>query len=167
MSGWPSRVIRSLFGPELEDDYPVQNPLTDIPAAAHNLGFHQIAGLNVALLPRAVVVAEWTGGALQIYYQAEAWNASESQAHPVLARTGAGTYTLTFASTYLDKDANPVATALVHAKGAAENVVAAAADLHFVRAWIDTVNPLVVNIQIWQYGAPWALHDCRFSVEVG
>lgn len=166
MSGYPTRIIRSTFGPTLEDEYPVQNPRTQIPATAFNTLFHQLAGLNVSSLTRAVVVAEFTGGVLVTRYQAEAWNPEGGQAHPVLARVGAGDYTLTFAASYLDEQGIVVPTALTAPKASAHPVVAAWGDVAIAGAYLDAVNPLVVHVKIFDAATGNPL-DAPFVLEVG
>ena len=63
MSGFPARIQRSDLGPSFVDAYPVENPETDIGARAFNAAFHQVAGMNL-VSPRAIVVAEYSGGSL-------------------------------------------------------------------------------------------------------
>jgi hypothetical protein len=163
MSGWPSRIIRSLLGPVLVDDYAAENPDTDIPAAAFNTAFHQLAGLNV-MLPRAGVVASYSG-TLTVIYQSEAWNADGAQVHPVLARSGTGLYTLTFAATYLDELGASVATSIVFARAGAMRVLTSYADRVNAYAWIDGSNPLIVHVSL--FDASGSAIDAPFWLEVG
>jgi len=166
MSGYPTRLLRSTFGPTLEDQYPVKNPRTQIPAKTFNAAFHVLAGLNLSCLARAVVVAEYTGGSLVTQYQAEAWNPNESQAHPVLARVGAGDYTLTFAASYLDEQGVSVPTALMAPRAIAFPAIAAWGDVVIAAAYIDGSNPLVVHVKLFAASTGTAV-DAPFFLEVG
>ncbi len=166
MSGYPTRLLRSTFGPTLEDEYPVQNPRTQIPATAFNAAFHALAGLNLSSIARAVVVASYVAPTLTTLYQAEAWNSNESQAHPVLARAGVGDYTLTFAASYLDEQGISVPTALLCAKASAHPVVAVWADVVLAVAYLDASNPLIVHVKTFTHASGAAV-DCPFVLEVG
>lgn len=164
MSGFPTRIIRSLFGPKLLDNYPAENPETDIPARAFNVGFWQIAGCNL-VVPRATVVAKWNGAAFDYTHQAEAWNADESQAHPVLARTSAGVYTYTFAATYKDEDGADIATSLGAPRATCHKVLTAFGDRVEGFAWLDAGNPLIVHMRLWESASETAV-DEPFWLEV-
>ena len=159
MSGFPSRISRDTLGPELEDLYPTDNPSTDIPAAAFNTMFHQVAGLNVAMPTRAVAVVAAAGTVL---HQGEAWNSNGDQAHPVIAKTGTGTYTMTFASSYLDETGSAVATSLLFAEARFLGDMSAWANKVDAFAW---VSGLVVYITTWT-AATGAAVDAKFKVEV-
>lgn len=166
MPGYPVRLLRSTFGPALEDEYPVQNPTTQIPASAFNAAFHVLAGLNLSSIARAVVVASYVGSTLTVLYQAEAWNPEGGQAHPVLARGGTGDYTLTFAASYLDEQGNAVPTALMAPKASAHPVIAAWGDVAIAAAYIDASNPLIVHVKIFDAATGNPL-DAPFVLEVG
>lgn len=166
MSGYPTRIVRSSLGPTLEDEYPVQNPRTQIPAAAFNAAFHALAGLNLSCIARAVVVASYVAPTLTTLYQAEAWNPEGGQAHPVLARAGVGDYTLTFAASYLDEEGVAVPTALMAPKASAHPVIAAWGDVAIAAAYIDASNPLIVHVKIFDAATGNPL-DAPFALEVG
>jgi len=166
MSGFPLRVSRDTFGPTLRDLYPVENPESDISAQAFNLLFHQVGGLNVSNVTRAVVVAEYDGvSTMRVAYQAEAWNPNGEQAHPVVARTGTGVYTVTFASSYLDESGASVTTQLPWARAMSLAAVATYAARREAYAWVDTTNPLVVNVTTWNPATGLAA-DAKFLLEV-
>jgi hypothetical protein len=148
MSGFPTRIIRSLLGPKFRDLYPAENPETDISAAAFNVGFWQLAGVNLTAA-RVSLVADWGGSSFTVEHQAEAWIADNAQAHPVLARTSAGVYTYTFASTYENEDGTAIATDLGPPRVTVHKELTAFADRVSGHAWVATGAPLVVQIRIW------------------
>lgn len=159
MSGFPSRIQRSDLGPAFVDAYPVENPETDIGARAFNAAFHQVAGMNL-VSPRAIVVAEYSGGALSVQYQAEAWNPNSDQAHPVLSRTGTGAYSLTFAASYADESGVQIPTTLYFAKASAMSQ-----SLVFALARINPANSLQVILETQL--ADTTPVDVPFVLEVG
>lgn len=165
MSGFPRRVSRDTFGPTLVDVYAAENPEADIPAKAFNTLFHQVGGLNVSSITRAVVVAEWTGTAMGVAYQSEAWNPNGDQAHPVVARTSMGLYTVTFASSYLDETGASISTQLLLARATFMGQVSTWASRRVAYAWVDTSNPLIVNVSMWNPGTG-GLADAKFLLEV-
>ncbi len=148
MPGFPTRVLRRVFGPKHRDARPVENPETEIGAAVIEPLLWQVAGLNLGA-PRASVVASWNGAAFVYTHRSESWNADERQAHPALARQSAGVYTLTFAATYPDEDDVNVPTVLGGARVACLKVQSAFADRVEARAWVDATDPLVVRVRLW------------------
>jgi hypothetical protein len=166
MTGFPSRVSRDTFGPTLRNAWAVENPEIHIPAEAFNTAFHQLAGMNVAHPVRAIVVAEYDGvSAMTVSYRAEAWNSKGDQVHPVVARTGAGVYTVTFAASYLNELGASVPTSLLYAKAQSLEKVAAWSDKREAHAWIDVTNPLIVNVTTWDPASGTAA-DAKFLLEV-
>jgi hypothetical protein len=143
---FPKRPLRSSFGPKLRNAYPVENPAIDVGDVAFNGMFSTVAGLGL-ISARSIVIANYTGGAFVIGYQAEAWNQELSQAHPVLARSGAGLYSYTFASTYLDEDGVAVATDI---KGPRPFSQADSSGTTVGEAfgWINPANPLQVLMRV-------------------
>src|SRR5690606_33961084 len=141
--GFPKRFTRDELGPELVNAYPVENVETDVGEDTFNAAFHQLAGMNL-IVPRATLVAEWTGAAINVLHQEEAWNAKREQAHPVAARAAAGHYTYTFAASYLDESgvALPTVLAVARVQVAGTGVFA---DRAAVEAYVDGSNPLVVH----------------------
>ncbi len=167
MPGYPTRVIRSSFGPRRVNPRPVEHPESEVGAEHYNPAFHQIAGLNLATVGRASVIAEWDSGSAQfvIGHQEEAWNSERDQARPLLERTAAGSYTYTFASTYKDEDGTDVATELKGVRVTAQKVLTAFADRIDAYAWIDSGDPLKIQIRL--YDAAGAGEDAPFWLEVG
>lgn len=144
------------------------NPETDVPALAFNTLFHQVAGINVSSIARAFVAAHWSSPNLVVDYQAEAWNHKGAQAHPVLARTSTGVYTLTFAATYLDENDVAVPTSIMAPRCGVNKMMSALTDIVASACWIDPSNPLLVHIWTWQPGGGGGTpEDCPFWVEVG
>jgi hypothetical protein len=149
--GFPRRLIRSHLGPKLRNNYPVENPASDVGDATLNGLFWNTAGLGL-VGARWVVIAAWNGSQLVIQHQAEAWNPENDQAHPVLARTGTGTYTYTFASTYLDEDGVAVPTVIYAPNGCVNRTLSAASERTDLYAWIPVGTPLVVQARQWDDG---------------
>lgn len=117
---FPLRFIRSALGPlTLRDNYPVENPETDIGAKTFLATFAAVAGMNQTAA-RAQLVAVWNGAAFNIAFQAEAWNPEGNLPRPTLSRTSAGIYTYVFASTYADEDGTPRAVGLTGARCSSE-----------------------------------------------
>jgi hypothetical protein len=161
MSSFPNRLIRSQLGPKLVDNYPVENPKSELGAATFNPSFWSVAGMT-GILPRAALVARWNGSSFDISHQREAWNAENDQAHPSLARFGTGQYTYTFAATYLDEDGVAVPTVLVAARVAA--VVASAGGPMRGSAWPNSGNALQIDIDLRDLAS--ANRDGAFWLEV-
>jgi hypothetical protein len=143
---FPKRPLRSSFGPKLRNAYPVENPTMDVGDVAFNGLFSTAAGLAL-VSARAIVIANYTGGAFVVGYQAQAWNQNLDQANPALARSGAGLYSLTFASTYLDEDGIATPTDI---KGALPFAQAdsSGATVGEAFAWINPGNPLQVLMRV-------------------
>lgn len=163
MSGFPERILRSSLGPKLRDIVPVENPETDIPASAFESVFWQVAGSNL-IQPRVVCIAEWTGSAFNIFHQGEAWNANAEQAHPVLAREGAGDYTYTFASNYLNELSEAINTVLIAARVNPVRLIDDASDALRGGAWVEPTDPLKIRFRL--YDSVSVLRDARFWLEV-
>jgi hypothetical protein len=164
--GFPKRFTRDQLGPQLRNTYPVENPETDIGAETWNPLMHQVSGMNL-VVPRVALVAAWGGAAFDLATQAEAWNPKGDQAHPVLGRTSTGDYTYTFAATYKDEDgvAQPLALGAprVTPFGAPIGVLDY---LPHAFTWIDTVNPLIVQLRIFDVANAYAPLDWPFWLEV-
>lgn len=144
---YPRRITRAALGPKFRNNYPVENPETDIGETAFNAVFHTAAGLAV-VAPRWSLVARWSSG-WQIAHQAEAWNPDGTQPHPVLARAGQGNYTYTLAASYLDEDDIAVPSELIAARCTAMANGGTFGARVIGHAWIDTGNPLRVQIRLW------------------
>lgn len=150
MAGLPTRFLRSVLGPKFRDPRPVEHPEWEMAAAAMNLLCQASIGHGL-VAPRASLVASSTAGGNVITHQEEAWNDDHKQAHPALARQGNGTYTYTFASSYLDLDGTAVPTNLTAVR---VNILHAPetfdqSSLPGAYAWIAPASPLVVQIRTW------------------
>jgi hypothetical protein len=164
MFGFPTRLIRSIFGPKLRDEHPVENPETQIPARAFNALFHQVAGMNLAMAVRATLIAAWDMDHFEIAYQEEAWNSNRDQARPELTRVTTGRYSYKFASTYKDEDGNDVPTDLVQPRVSTYKYMTSWNDRLFAYAWKDPADPLRVQVAI--YDKDGTLVDEPFWLEV-
>ncbi len=163
--GFPKRLIRSSFGPKLRNNYPVENPETDVGDTTLNGAFWNLAGIGL-VVPRAVLIASWNGSAFDYQHQAEAWNAENDQAHPVLTRTATGNYKYTSAATYLDEDGVAVADDLKGSRLSARRVITTMSTQRVDGyTWIDPAAPLVVELRLWDVNGA-ALADHPFLLEV-
>ncbi len=164
MSGYPSRIVRSVLGPTFKDVRPVEHPEREISAESGNLLCNIATAANL-IQPRASLVAIWSGSAFAILHQEEAWNVDHAQTHPQLERSSAGVYSYTFASSYKDKDGVDVPTTLVSARVTASDVplVFSPADAPRGAAFIDPAVPYAVQIRTW---SGTTLGDYRFWLEV-
>jgi len=165
MGGFPTRITRTAIGPDLEDRYPVTDPNKEIGAKDFNLVFWQLCGLNLTSWQRAVVAASWNGSAFDYLYQEEAWNSKRTQSHPSLARSAAGVYTYTFASTYKDEEGADISTGLRIPRASLMAEVTAYANRREIFAWIPAGTPLVVQIRIFDSSGTG--QDEPFVLEVG
>jgi len=165
MAAFPTRITRASLGPKLEDAAPIRNPKQQVGKVTLNALFWAASGMSL-VVPRATVIASWnTGGAVfDVSIQAEAWNPDGTQARPVLARTAAGSYTYTFASSYVDENEIAVPTVLLAARVHDQKALAAFADRIEARAWKDATNPLRVQIRLWDTAG--TLVDAPFWLEV-
>jgi len=164
MSGFPTRFLRSLLGPKFVNTSPVESPESDIGDVQFNAAFHQLAGMNL-VVPRVALIASYTGAAQTILHQAEAWNPENAQAHPVLARSAAGVYTYTFASTYQDENGAAVATVLLAPRVSCHRDLSGGfANRIEAHAWKDGSNPLIVQVRLWDTGGTGVDHP--FWLEV-
>lgn len=161
--GFPTRFLRSLLGPTIENAYPVENPKIHIGEQTWNPLFWQVAGMNL-IAPRSSLVASWNGSAFTISHQHEAWNAENEQAHPQLTRQSTGRYRYTFAASYLDEKGNAVTTVLGPPRITPHSAVAAWSSQLYPYAWIDPGSPLVVEISVWNFAG--AATDAPFWLEV-
>ena len=163
---FPKRLLRSSFGPKLINNYPVENPSGEVGDMAFNAAFSAIAGMS-QVAPRACCVALYTGGVFAVSYQAEAWNAEGDQARPVLARSGAGLYSYTFAASYLDEDGIAVPTDIEAARISCPSDSSGAA-LAEGFAWLNPSNPLQVLMRVGTRTTAGAFTngDVRFWLEV-
>lgn len=165
MSGYPQRLVRDQLGPSMDETVPVTNPEQQVGGRQFNLEWQQLAGLNLAMITRAVIVADWNGSDFDVSYQEEAWNAKHAQSHPVLARAGTGDYTYTFAATYDDQDGNAISTVLLAPRASAQKVITTFASRVDAYAYLDAADPLIVHVKLFD-GSGTAV-DEPFILEVG
>ena len=163
---YPNRATRAALGPHFKNAHPVEHPETDAGEETLNPLCDQVAGLNQVVVARAALVANWNGADFDKATQTEAWNPDGNQAHPVLARAGAGVYSYTFAGTYLNSAGVAVPIALVAPRVSSHKVLTAFSERIDAYAFIDVAtNPLVVQIRLWDAtGTP---EDAPFWLEVG
>lgn len=164
MSGFPTRFLRSFLGPRLQNAKPVANPEKEVGAETLEPLLWQVAGMNLGA-SRASLIATWTGSAFQVHHQSEAWNANGAQAHPVLARTGTGVYTYTFAPTYLNEEDQAIETNLLAARVDCTGPQGAFMEHVTARAWRDPVTTTLVHVRLWLTG-PGTPVDDQFWLEV-
>lgn len=164
MSGFPLRFFRAILGPKFRNSNPVENPETDIDAAAFEAAFQQIVGANL-IVPRVSLIASWNGASFDFTKRNEAWNTDGAQAHPVLARSATGRYNYTFAAQYLDENGALQNTVLLGARATSRKLLTAAADRVDGYAWIDVAFPLVVQLGFYRKSTD-AAEDVPFWLEV-
>jgi len=115
MSGFPTRIARSSFGPTLKDKWPIVDPTHDIGADAFNLAFHQIAGMN-AVTARGLmyVTVSESGLTARTTYQGFAWDPNGSMSKINWTYSSAGIYQFSLPETqYEDEAGNLVTVELV------------------------------------------------------
>lgn len=163
---FPKRYTRDALGPKLRNQYPVENPETDVDAAALNALFWSATGAQL-MVPRASLVAEWDGGssAFTVFHQEEAWNPSRDQLHPELERDDPGTYHYTFAPTYLDEDGTEVSTVLIAADAKVVLQPGLPGAIYDALAYIDGTDPLVIRVSVFDR-VTFDPADVRFWLEV-
>jgi hypothetical protein len=154
---FPRRFTRSMLGEKLEDAHPVENPKQEIGAGTYNPAFWGLAGLN-QVAPRWAWAALYTGGAFVHTFQGEAWNPDNAVAHPTPARAGAGSYSYTFASSYVDEEGTVHNTALGPVRCSSHRVLTAYADRIQAFSFIDPAFPLVVQVRLYDANGNGADH---------
>jgi len=113
---------------------------------------------------RVALVASWNGSAFVYAHQEEAWNDERDQVHPVLARSATGRYSYTFASSYLDEDGTAQPTILTGCRATCHADAIAllgAGIMPEAFAWIDSTNPLVVQVQVGSRVLSTGVHTAR------
>lgn len=158
MPGFPSRFLRAALGPKFVNSRPIESPESDIGDKQFNAAFWQLAGANL-VLPRVSLIAHYTGGNFVYSQQAEAWNPDQAQPHPALARVSAGAYTYTFAASYLDEDGLAVPTVLRAPRLSCHKVLTAFTDRIEAHAFVDTIDPLVLQLRLWTGAAGTAVDE--------
>jgi hypothetical protein len=116
MSGFPTRPRRDDFAPELKADGDITDDDYFVGERQFNLSFWQTAGMGL-VSSRAIAALDWDSGTstLSLDSAEEAWDPYGTQNDPTVARSGAGVYTLTYDSTYLNQKGVSISTALKRA----------------------------------------------------
>jgi hypothetical protein len=149
-ASFPKRFVRSALGPKFVNNYAVENPASDIGDTQFNAAFYALAGMNL-VAPRWQFAATWNGSAFVVAHQEEAWNPERGQVRPTSARSATGRYSYTFTSSYLDEDgiAQPTILTGVRASCYADTIALLGAGIvPEAFAWIDSTNPLIVQVQV-------------------
>ena len=122
MSGFPVRPDRLAFGPKPVNRYPVRDSAKELDGpTVGDLMMWQLAGCGL-MVPRAMaIIAIDAFDVATLKSSAEAWDPASAYL-PTLAHPGFGTFTLTYAATYPDKDGVAQATNLVAAAAFVQNV---------------------------------------------
>lgn len=147
MSGYPTRPTRSAFGPVPVNRYPVRDPSREVDGpTVGDLMLWTIAGSGVVVPQAWAVVRVIAGPDWELVASAETWDANGAVV-PTILRTGVGTGTITYASTYPDKDAVDIATNFL---GVAidEQVLVTTKE---ARAQVNA-NPYVVDVALFLSG---------------
>lgn len=162
MAGFPNRILRAALGAIFRDRNPVEDPELELGAEFLNLLMHQATGAQL-VCPKATLIVDGATSVKSL--QEEAWNVDHSQTHPTFVRASAGVYTYTFASTYLDMDGVAVATVLNGCRiREIVDMTAGYSARKSAYAWIDSGNPLIVNINT--FDAAGSASDSKFWLDV-
>ena len=105
MGGFPTRPNRDAFGPDYEDERPVQDVKREVGASIFNLLFHQVAGLG-RVAPKAVLICTYAAGVVTTAYQMLAFDPNSELSLLTWVYVGAGNYQFAFASQYADEQGN-------------------------------------------------------------
>lgn len=85
---------------ELTDFAPVTDPTTDVPASAMNILMANSA-MSSRMMPRAYVVWQWDGAAVEIIEHDAVWGNSFA-VQPTVVHSSTGLYTITWPATVAD-----------------------------------------------------------------
>ncbi len=100
---FPAVDSLATYGGELVDLLPITDPTTDRSAASANAAYASVAGMtHTALRCWCRFTAAATTGALVLQTHDAAWGSSLAVA-PTLARTGTGTFTVTWPATFTNE----------------------------------------------------------------
>lgn len=109
MTGFPNRPVRSQFGPQFQDAYPVRDPTREVSAEKGNLAYHQVVGAG---LMAPLVLALIDIDTVAVEANVEAWNKDGLVASPydppTVSNQGGGVYHLTYNAQYPDEGDNLV-----------------------------------------------------------
>lgn len=102
MPGFPNRPVRAEFGPDPVNRRPVRDPEQELDASVGRLIMWQLSGLGLTA-PRAWVDINCLDPTPAVLDWAAAWDPRRELDAPVVARTGAGVYTVAFEADYPDE----------------------------------------------------------------
>lgn len=111
MGGFPVRPDRSAFGPDAVDRFAVRDPTRELAASIGNLLFWQVAGMGIVCARAVVKIAIDGLGVPTIAASAEAWD-PKGLYIPTITDGGPGSYLVSYAATYPDKDGTSQTTNL-------------------------------------------------------
>jgi len=115
MSGFPIRPGRAAFGPVPVNRYSVRDPERELDGpTVGDLMMWQIAGMGIVCPIAWVYISLDGAGVPTITSSGEAWDPNSAYL-PALTDNGNGSYKLTYAATYPDKDAVARTTNLIAA----------------------------------------------------
>lgn len=157
MSGFPSRMGRLALGPlTLRARRPTKSVDQELDPKVAELLFWQVAGLGfTAALAGCTVI----GGTETVIAAWAAWRPdAQSEAVPIVERTSAGVYTVTYGGSYPDETSEEIPTAFRAAKVTPQGVV-------FMRS-AQSVDPdgRTIHVRLWD--AAGAATDGTFLLEV-
>jgi len=112
MGGFPTRPSRTSFGPDYEDERPVQDSKREVGAGIFNLGFWQLAGVG-RVSPRVVLFCAVAGSACTTVQQMLAFDPDGLLGLLTWTYNGAGSYSIAFASQYPDELGNDINVSLL------------------------------------------------------
>jgi hypothetical protein len=112
MGGFPTRPNRSAYGPDYEDERPVENVKREIGAGIFNLSFWQIAGIG-RVVPKAVLICSVDDGVITTLNQLLAFDPNGELSLLAWTYNSAGSYSLAFADKYPDELENDINTGLI------------------------------------------------------
>ena len=141
--GFPTRHSRTALGPKRKDIAPAPyGPEYVFAADAINTTLWQVAGLNqTGFLARTQFQTAASNPPLEWSY--EAWNPDQNQAAPVIDRTSAGVYTVTYPASAPDENGIAVTISL---RGAAALLQIGGTDWGDAKAYVSAANVVTVTL---------------------
>jgi len=169
--GFPTRHSRAAFGPKFRNAKKLTNPEHDIGDAQFNRLFHQVSGMNL-VSAMAYLTAHWDGAAMVLDSHAEAWNPDGSVVSPydppVLARSGAGIYSVQYEPQYPDENDELQTIDVQNPRGFLVDYTGAAY-IGILKAERTDARTIAVRVYEWQVGTStdWVLSDRAFWLAWG
>lgn len=122
MSGFPTRPARATFGPKPVNRFAVRDPERELDGPTiGDLMMWQLAGVGVTCPVAWAYISVDGAGVPTITSSGEAWD-PDSASVPGLTDNGNGSYKVTYAATYHDKDLNDVTTNLIGAAAFVQSI---------------------------------------------